>query len=296
MKMTRRAAIGHTVALTLSTQLAPLLAAPAQRRFKIGACQWSLRRGDESCFDLAKEIGLDGVEVNMGNAANGMHLRKPERQRAYLDAARRTGVEIASLGMAELNNIPLKSDPRAAVWLLDSIPVAKELEVEVVLVAQFFNGDLKNDKAGTDRTVGVLKEVAPRAAQAGIILGLENYLSAEENLDILDRVGSSAVQVYYDVGNSTDKGYDIYREIRMLKGRICAFHAKDGEFLLGQGRIDFARVREAIDAIAFEGWIQIEGAAPNGVVPDYRANLAHLREHFQRAPSTGQTEGDSSAC
>ena len=27
------------------------------------------------------------------------------------------------------------------------------------------------------------------------------------------------MQVYYDVGNSTDKGYDIYKEIRMLKGR-----------------------------------------------------------------------------
>ena len=76
-----------------------------------------------------------------------------------------------------------------------------------------------------------------------MILGLENYLSAEENLDILERVKSSAVQVYYDVGNSTDKGYDIYKEIRMLKGNICEFHAKDADHMLGSGRIDFAKVR-----------------------------------------------------
>jgi L-ribulose-5-phosphate 3-epimerase len=278
--ITRRQAIAQTLAITLSTQLAPLLAAPGQRGFKIGACQWSLRRGDESCFDVAREIGLDGVQVNMGNAGNHMHLRKPDVQRAYLEAAKRTGVQVASLGLAELNNIPLKSDPSAAIWVYDSIETAKALGVEVVLIAQFFKGDLKDDKEGTDRTVAVLKELAPRAEKAGVIFGLENYLSAEENLDILDRVGSPAVQIYYDVGNSTDKGYDIYREIRMIKGRVCEFHAKDANFLLGKGRIDFAKVRAAMDDIGYRGWIQIEGAAPNGVVPDYRANLAHLREHF----------------
>ena len=27
---------------------------------------------------------------------------------------------------------------------------------------------------------------------------------------LLDRIGSPAVKVYYDVGNSTDKGYNVY--------------------------------------------------------------------------------------
>ena len=75
------------------------------------------------------------------------------------------------------------------------------LGVQVILVAQFFKGELKGDAAGTDRTVEILKQHAPRAEKEGVIFGLENYLSAEENLAILDRVGSPAVQVYYDVGN-----------------------------------------------------------------------------------------------
>lgn len=262
------------------SQIAPLLAAPQKRRFKIGACEWSLRKSDPSCFDLAKEIGLDGVQVDMGRASNGMHLRKPEVQCDYIEAARRTGLEVASLAMAEMNNIALKSEPRAAIWLHDSIDVTKALGVKVVLIAQFFNGDLKGDKIGTDRTVELLKELAPRAEKAGVIFGIENYLSAEENLDILQRVGSRAVQVYYDVGNSTDKGYDIYKEIRLLKGNICEFHAKDGKHMLGEGRIDFAKVREAIDEIGFSGWIQIEAAAPHGLISDYRAHCKLLRNHF----------------
>jgi sugar phosphate isomerase/epimerase len=209
-----------------------------------------------------------------------MHLRQPAVQRAYLKAARQNGLAIASLALAELNIIPLKSDPRAAIWLLDSMAVARALGVKVILVAQFFHGDLKGDKEGIDRTVEILRELAPRAEKAGVILGLENYLSAPENLDIIQRIGSPAVRVYYDLGNSTDKGYDIYQEIRLLRDAICEFHAKDGGFMLGQGRVDFNKVRRAMDDINYRGWMQIEAAAPHSLVDDYRADLKFLKGIF----------------
>jgi len=282
--MTRRTMLARSVtsiaAAAVAAPLAPLFAAPAERRFKIGACDWMLRRAGPACFDVAREIGVDGVQVDMGHPADGLRLRQPDVQQAYRDAARRTGLEIASIAMGELNNTGLKSEPRAAIWLLDSIAVMKALGVNIVLVAQFFKGDLKGDKEGTDRTVELLKEIAPRAEKAGVVLGLENYLSAEENLDILRRVASPAVQVYYDVGNSTDKGYDIYSEIRMLKGHICEFHAKDGPHMLGQGRIDFAKVRAAMDEIGYRGWIQIEAAAPHNFLQDYTAQAQFLHRQF----------------
>lgn len=252
------------------------------RWFKIGACEWSLRRSDPSCFAVAKDIGLDGVQVNLGSVANGLHLRREDVQKAYLEASRKHGVAIASLAIAEFNGVPLATEPVAALWLLDSLEVARALGVKVVLMAFFGRGELRADDArSVDRLVGLLKEVAPRAEKAGLILGLEDYLSAEENVRIIDRVGSGALQVYYDVGNSTDKGYDILKEIRFLgKDRICELHAKDGPHLFGKGRIDFREVRKAIDEIGYSGWIQIEGAAPNDLIQDYRANLAYLRDVF----------------
>jgi L-ribulose-5-phosphate 3-epimerase len=91
------------------------------------------------------------------------------------------------------------------------------------------------------------------------------------------------VKVYYDVGNSTDKGYDIYAEIRELgkHNLLCEFHAKDGSSMLGQeGRIDFKRVRQAMDDAGYCGWIQLESAKPNGVVPDYRVQCKFLKAIF----------------
>ncbi len=144
------------------TAAGPLFANPSARRFRIGACEWSLRKADPSCFEVAKEIGLDGVQVDMGRAADGMRMRHSEVQRAYIESARRSGLEIASLATAEFNNVALKCEPRAAIWLNDAIGVAQALGVKVILVAQFFNGDLKGDKIGTDRTVELLKVLAPR--------------------------------------------------------------------------------------------------------------------------------------
>jgi sugar phosphate isomerase/epimerase len=280
--MSRRQVISRTAAagcLALAP-FAPLFADEPRRRFKIGACEWSLRKNDPTSLDVAKQIGLDGVLVNMGTVRNNMHLRQPVVQQTYLDAAKRTGVEIASLALGEMNNVPLKSDPVAEGWLADSVAVMKALGVRIVLVAAFSKGDLLGDKAGIDHTVEILKKNAPAAEKARVIFGLENYLSAAENLEILRRVGSPAVQVYYDVGNSTDKGYDIYKEIRMLKGKVCEFHAKDGKFMLGQGRIDFRKVREAMDDIAFSGWIHIEAAVPRDLIADYRQDFKFLRSVF----------------
>ena len=282
--MSRRQMISQTSAmagwLALASTFEPLFAGENKRRFKIGACEWSLRKSDPTSLDVAKQIGLDGVQVNMGSVGNNMQLRQPEVQQAYLAAAKKTGIEISSLAIGEMNKVPLKSDPQAAQWLEDSIAVMKALNLKIVLVAAFSKGDLLGDQAGIDHTVEVLKRLAPKAEKAGVIFGLENYLSAEENLDILKRVNSPAVQVYYDVGNSTDKGYDIYQEIRMLKGKVCEFHAKDARSMLGQGRIDFRKVRAAMDEIGFSGWIQIEAATPHGLIPDYQADLAYLREVF----------------
>lgn len=270
-------------ALAFAPELAPLFAAPEKRRFKIGACDWSIgKMNDPAAFELAKQIGLDGVQVSLGTAANDMRLRQPAVQQQYRDAAKKAGLEVASLAIGEMNNVPYKSDPRTVAWVSDCIDVCQALGVRVVLLAFFNKGDLRDDKAGVDEVVKRLKAVAPKAEKAGVILGIESWLSAAEHLDILERVGSKAVQVYYDVCNSTDRGYDIYQEIRTLGQRICEFHAKENGALLGQGKVDFRKVRDALDAIGYRGWIQIEGAVPPGgpMLPSYQANCKFLRGIF----------------
>lgn len=266
--------------LAAAAELAPLLAAPDKRRFRIGACDWSIgKMGDPAAFGVAKQIGLDGVQVSLGTAANDMRLRQPTVQQQYKDAANEAGVKASSLAIGELNVIPYKSDPRTIPWVNDSIGVCQALGLKVVLLAFFSSDDLRGDQAGVDEVVRRLKTVAPKAEKAGVVLGIESWLSADEHLGILDRVGSPAVQVYYDVCNSTERGYDACKEIRQLGKRICELHAKENGALLGQGKVDFKKVRAALDDIGYSGWIQIEGAVPPGakMLESYQANCKFLR-------------------
>jgi len=285
-RLSRRQMIGSALRtaafFSVSLPLCPAFSA-TEKRFRIGACDWSIGKMDDpGAFDLAREIGLDGVQVSLGTAANNMHLREPQVQMRCKEAATKTGVSIASLAIGELNNIPYKSDPRTVSWVSDCVDVCQALGVKVVLLAFFGNDDLRDDKAGIDEVVKRLKQVAPKAEKAGVFLGIESWLSADQHLEILDRVGSNAVRVYYDLCNSNDRGYDIYKEIRQLGKLICEFHAKENGTLLGQGKIDFKKARAAMDDIGYSGWIQIEGAVPPGkpILESYRANCQFMRQIF----------------
>jgi sugar phosphate isomerase/epimerase len=164
--------------------------------------------------------------------------------------------------------------------LSDCIDICKSLGRTIVLVPCF---DLDPSKAGEfERFSTAIHDAAAKAEKQGITLGLENWLSAEDNMRVIDRVGSPAVKVYYDVGNSTDKGRDVCQEIRKLGKLICELHAKDGRYMLGQGRIDFRNVRRALDDIQYSGWLQIEAVAPHAMIPDYTADCKYLKGLFPR--------------
>lgn len=258
-----------------------------KRWFKIGACDWSIQQqNDVKAVEVSHQLGLDGVQLSLGNISNDMHLRRQDVQGAYKTAARKFGVTLSGLAIGELNEVPYKSDPRTEQWVSDSIDVAQSMGVNVVLLAFFNKGDLKNDLNGQKEVIRRLKKVAPKAEEKGVTLGIESWLNAEEHMNIINAVNSSYIKVYYDVANSHKMGYPIYDEIRSLGNNICEFHAKEYGHLLGKGTIDFKEVRRAIDDINYSGWLQIEEAIPpvKPMFESYVANANYLKSIF---PSKG---------
>ncbi len=242
----------------------------ARERFnlnRLGACDWSLgKSSNPEAFDVAKAIGLAGVQVSLGSRSNNMHLRSKDIQAQYRIKSRETGVKITSLAIGELNNFPYKSDSQADQWVSDSIDVAHNLDVNVILLAFFTKNDLRNDSKGIESVIGKLKEVAPKAEKLGITLGIESYLTAEEHLYMMDRIGSKAIKVYYDFRNAQDAGNDICKEIQLLgNSNICELHIKENGKFLGNGDVDWLKVGQILDQINFskEKWMQLEWSLPD---------------------------------
>lgn len=250
---------------------------------KIGACDWSLgKSSNPEAFDIAKSIGLSGVQVNLGSEANNLHLRQKNIQEIYLAKSKETGIKITSLAIGELNNVPYKSDNRTDQWVADSVQVAKNLHFNVILLAFFAKNDLRNDPKGIDTVIAKLKEVAPMAEKMGVTLGIESYLTAEQHLDIMEKVGSKAIKVYYDFRNAQDAGNDIYHEIKLLGNEnICELHLKENGKFLGSGDIDWQKVSNSLDEIGFKNkkWKQIEWSLPANFdfVDGHQKNLKFLK-------------------
>lgn len=272
-----------TIATAAAFAPAPLLA--GYDKLKLGITDWNLKHtAKPSSVEFAKSIGFDGVEISLGrapdakNPPNTLPLNEPGLLSEYLDQAKKHQFPIASTCLDILHQNYLKSDPLGKKWVAESIPLTKKLGARVILLPFFGNGAL-DTPAEMDYVADFLKEIGPEAEKAGVILGIEDTISAEDNVRIMDRAQSKAVLVYYDVGNSQNKKFDIYKEIRWLgKDRICEFHLKDNPRFLGQGLIDFPKVIQAIADIGFSGWAHLETVSPSGIVKeDMKVNLAFIR-------------------
>jgi len=278
--LTRRSFIELGVSATVAASVLPAFAAKSKVKFKVGVTDWNLKLEDKvESIALAKSLGFDGVQVSIGKVTEDkLPLSDPALQKTFLDESKRVGLPIESLCLEMLHRNYLKSDPLGQRWVADCIPIAKAMGVRVVLLPFFGKGALETT-AEMDKVGDILKEVAPAAERSGVILGLEDTISARDNVRIMERSKSPAVLTYYDVGNSTKGGFNVVEEIRWLGGkRICEVHLKDNPHYLGEGTIDFKAVIDALADIGFDGWAQLETECPVSVEADMRRNLKFVRD------------------
>lgn len=279
--------LGYTVAMGRISRRSFLASATAFKLawaksygFRIGVTDWNLRlTGSVDAVALAARLGFEGVEVSLGRKPvdGKLPLDNPEIQARYLAAAREHRIRLAGTCLDILHVNYLKNDKLGQKWVADGIPITKKLNARVMLLPFFGKGALET-RAEMDYVGDFLREIGPEAEKAGVILGLEDTISAEDNVRIMERSRSKAVLTYYDVGNSTNRGFDVVREIRWLgKKRICQMHLKDNPHYLGEGKIDFAAVLKAMRDIGFEGFANLETVAPSkNIEADMKRNLTYL--------------------
>jgi len=272
--------------MTRRDLLAAALAAPLVRaagsKLSIGVTDWNLRLAAKpEAIPLAAQLGFEGVQVSCGRRLvdDKMPLDNPEVIARCLALAKEHKIAINGTCADRLHENGLKSDPLAVRWVRDAIRLTHALDTRVLLLP-FFGKWALQTAAEKEYTGDALRDLAPEAEKANVILGLEDTISAEDNVRIMDRARSKNVLVYYDVGNSTNNGFDILKEIRWLgKDRICQIHLKDNPNYLGEGKIQFPQVMAAIREIGFTAWANLETDTKAGstVEVDMRRNLAYIK-------------------
>ncbi len=263
--------------------VAKAFGASSQGPYQIGICDWDLQlRGNPQMFALARELGFEGVQVSY-EPEGEFSLAKPENDRLFLDAAKNAEVAIASLAMGLLNGRPLATVPEAEGWVAECIKAMSRMGVDQALLAFFAEGDIKEKPEQRAPVIEKLKRLAPQAEAAKKILGIESYLDAREHLKMLEAIGSDAVKVYYDEQNMLTQKYPIYEDLELLlkEKAICQIHAKEYDHRLGEGPVDFPRIRKLLEKYDYRGWVVVESAVRGDWKESQAANAAYLKKTFR---------------
>jgi sugar phosphate isomerase/epimerase len=259
---------------------------------RVGMTDWNLgQRGDISKIALAREIGLDGIQVSVQYPTDGTPtVRDPKTQEAFRRAALENGIQICSLAIGNpgKSRMPMHTNPAFAVLLTEAVEIAHNLGTNNILLPILGDShiDMKN-QAQVDTFIATMKEVARYGERYGVVVGLEDWISAEDNIRLVDAIGSDYVAVYYDAHNIVPRVKDIYAEPKMLGKRINQIHVKNAKMLMSSpgGRLDWPRMAQEFYDIGYRGWYVLETDTPTGdIIADTRANIEYVKKTFRMPP------------
>src|SRR6476469_8089158 len=125
--------------------VAPSAWASALRRasIKVAATDWNLAlEGKIGSFALAKEAGVDGVQVSLGKndekkGEDKLPMADPERQKAWVEESKKTGMPIGGTCLEILHRDNLKAHPNGPKWVEQSIAATAGLGTKVILLPFF---------------------------------------------------------------------------------------------------------------------------------------------------------------
>lgn len=240
---------------------------PAARQELKKAFCWSMLPNELSILDrfkLAKDIGLDGVEVPP--------LETAEDVSRFRAGAEESGIEIHSIILGGWKMPIAGSDPALAeqgmAMIESQIKCAKQIGADGILVVTGRVDEQNRYEDVYRRSQTQLKKIAPRAEDAGVRLLVENVwnnflLSPLEFARFIDEIGSWAVQAYFDVGNVVAFGWP-QDWIRTLGSRIKKVHLKDFKrgprewTNLRDGDVNWPEVRKALHEVGYKGYLTAE--------------------------------------
>jgi len=292
--MNRKKFILDTLALVGVAALPSAVFAAPKRRYHVAVIDLMiLKRQKLSAFDLAKEIGADGLEDDMGGLGNRVtfdsKLGNPAERKAFLDKAKETGLTICSLAMTGFYAQSFATRPTYQQMVGDCLDTCQKMGVKVAFLPLGITCDLVKYPELRPAIVERLRVVGEMAKKAGVVIGIETALDAKGEVGLLKEVGSKHIQIYFNFSNPLKEGRDLIQELTILgKKRICQIHCtdEDGVWLENNKRLNMPLVKQTLDRMGWHGWLVIERSRdanlpPRAVKENFGANTRYVKQVFQ---------------
>jgi len=211
-----------------------------------------------------KELGFDGIE----GSAPGMNVGALRKACDEVGLPMH-GVVYNKHWQKRLSSPDAATRDESRKGLEEAIRESKAVGgSSVLLVPGAVRGPNETHEQVWERSITEIRKVIPLASKLGIHVLIETVWNGfcyqpDQFRDYLDEINNPWVQAYYDIGNM-QKFAPSHEWIRILGNRNVKLDVKDwgvknGFCPLGQGDVEWDKVRAELKKIGFNGWVTREG-------------------------------------
>ena len=265
-----------------------------KQQYRIAACDWMmLKRQKLGEFQLAKDIGADGVEVDMGPLGQRVlfdnKLREAHFQQLFRHTADSLGIAVPSMAMSGFFAQSFLKRENYKDLIVDCLNAMEVMGAQVAFLPLGGSGD-EWQEAGEARQEMVrrLHEVGEMALSRGKTIAIRTQQDSRANLSLLKEVNSEGIKIYYNLQDAVDQGRCVCKELKRLgRKNIAQIHASltDSVTLDKDPRIDLHKVKRTLDKMKWRGWLVVERSRNaqdvRNVKGNFGTNVAYLKEIFQ---------------
>ena len=284
------------VFLCLALWLAAMDAVMAQERYQVGVCDWMvLKRQKLGAFELAKQLGCDGIELDMGSLGQRdtfeNKLRIPKEAALFKKTADSLGIQVGAVAMSGFYAQDLSKKDTYLSLAEDCFDTMDKMGG--VTVAFLPLGGCGNDwttnKAKRAIIVKRLHEIGEAAKSRGKRVGIDTPLDAKGNLRLLKEIHSDGIGIFYKFQTIIENGWDLCKDMARLGSKnICAIHASntDKVWLREDSCVNLPAIKQTLDQMGWSGWLFVERSRSTKMVRNVKMNYGNQRGHPEGSCST----------
>ena len=247
---------------------------------KLALCHYSYhRRWNAESWDVdrladeVKALDIPGIDFHAGllGARDGVADK-------IAAALARTHLELSGFSLS--TNFNLDDDAKREAHIAETaawLEVAASLNAPVCRIfgGHVDRGDDRTVETGLKRVVDSLAALAPKAADLGLVLALENHgglpCTGQEQVSVIEQVNSPALRATVDVGNYMQGNQSPTDGTTTAAGHAAYVHVKDNKrtdpagpwnqfaaCTLGQGDVDIPACLDILAAGGYDGYVALE--------------------------------------
>lgn len=266
----------------------------AQKRYQIGVCDWMvLKRQKLGEFKLARELGCDGLEMDMGGLGKrdsfDNKIRQPEMARLFRHTADSLEIKVGAVAMSGFYGQSFAAK-QSWKWLVeDCLNTMQTMQAKVAFLPLGGCGKDWTEKTAIRKEIVFrLHEAGEMAAKRGMVIGVDTPLDAKGNKKLLKEIDSPGIKIFYKFQTAVENKRDISKDLRKLGAdNICGIHASntDGVWLRHDKAINMPEIKATLDKLGWSGWLFVERSRDvtdvRNVKRNYGENVKYLKEVFQ---------------